>query len=179
MPETYFPATLSRRNRLVTSAVGSGVCIGVPAALAVAFALGFGRPWLFLLPLPFAGMVLLTYLLRPTGFAIEGGAIRVCRALAASRIPLEDVAEVRPPEPLRGLTMGLVSVRGFFGTYGLFWNARWGRFRAEITNPANTVQLTLRNGRRVLLSPDQPAAFAATVESAAGLRAMTADRPAS
>jgi hypothetical protein len=167
---TYFPATLSRRNRRVTSMVGIGVFIGLPAVLAVAFALGFGQAWLLLVPLPFAGMVLLTHLLRPTGFAIEHGAIRVCRAIAASRIPLADVAAVlRPPEPLRGMTMGLVSVRGFFGTYGLFWNVRWGRFRAEITNPANTVQLTLRNGRRVLLSPDQPAAFAAAVKSAAGL----------
>jgi hypothetical protein len=67
----------------------------------------------------------------------------------------------RPP----GNVWGLWRVDGIFGTQGTYRNRSWGKFRVFVTNERNTVEVLLKGGARVLLSPDEPEEFVKDVLS--------------
>jgi hypothetical protein len=71
-----------------------------------------------------------------------------------------------------GFGIGLVRVEGIHGVFGSFWNKSWGRFRVYVTNPANSVELRLADGSRVIISPDEPGAFLTAVRAAASERGL-------
>lgn len=148
----------------MTWLVGFGVGLGVPAVLGVSFAISFDRPLLLLVPVPVALMLLAAWHYRVTGFRVDAAGISILRPSGASRIPGSEAAEARfPARRPDGFTLGVLRIGGFFGTQGIFWNRNWGRFRAYVTDDRNTVELILRSGRRILVSPDDPAGFVAAV----------------
>lgn len=171
--ERMFPATLGSRERLVTYAVAYGVGIGVPLILGVSFAIGFSQPLLLLFAAPFAVAFGAPYFFRPTAFSVSSEEITVIRPIGRTRIPLDTVREVASPaEAPPGSRIGIARVEGIHGTFGSYWNPEWGRYRVFVTNHDNTVQLKLRNGTRVILSPDDPAGFVAAVRESASERGI-------
>jgi hypothetical protein len=163
-----FPATLARKEKLITYLVGFGVGMGVPTVLGISFALGFQEPWLLLFPLPFVLAFGAPYFFRPLGFVVANDAIIILRPLGSRRIQLETLQEIRVPAMHPpGMTIGLMRVQGLYGTFGSFWNKHWGKFRVYVTNQANTVELGLTNGSRIIISPDDPQAFVQAVRNLA------------
>ncbi len=163
-----FPATLAPKEKLITYLVGFGVGMGIPTVLGLSFALGFQEPWLLLFPLPFILAFGAPYFFRPLGFAVANDAIIVLRPLSSRRIQLETLREIRVPATHPpGTTMGLMRVEGLYGTFGSFWNKHWGKFYVYMTNQANTVELRLTNGSRIIISPDDPQAFVQAVNNVA------------
>ena len=65
-----------------------------------------------------------------------------------------------------GASFGLARVDGFHGTFGIFWNRNWGRYRVYVTNAEHTVEIRLANGSRVIISPDDPQDFLQAVRHA-------------
>jgi hypothetical protein len=166
----FFPATLGARERLLTYAVGYGVGLGMPLLMGVGFAAAFSDAWPLFLPVPFFAIFGAAYLLRPIAFTVSETAIGVVRPLGTFEIPLRGLSSVRPnirPSSVGGI--GLARVGGFYGTFGVFWNRRWGRFRVYITNSANTVELAFADRGRVFVSPDDKLGFAEAVSRAARL----------
>jgi len=164
-PGRDFGATLSRRAKLVTWGVGFGVGLGVPIILSVAFGIAFGTPYPLILPLITGVLLLLAWRYRIVGYRLDTDAIRVLRPAGSAAIVLSDVAEIRfPASRPPGAVIGLWRVEGLFGTQGTYWNRSWGRFRLYVTDDKNTVEILLRDGRRVLLSPDDPALFVAQLQ---------------
>jgi hypothetical protein len=155
-----FAASLSRKAKLMTYAVGFGVGLGVPSVLGIAFATAFGTLAPLALPLVFASALVLAWLHRTLGYRLGSDAITVRRPIRSKTIALSEVVGVdfpaaRPP----GNVFGLLRVEGLFGAQGSYWNKSWGRFRVFVTNDANTVEVRLASGERILLSPDEPERF--------------------
>ena len=122
--------------------------------------IGFQEPWLLLFPFPFFVAFRATYFFRLVGLAVSNQEVIILRPFGSRKIRLESLREIRAPAGYPpGLTMGLFRIQGFFGTYGTFWNRDWGKFSVYVTNQANTVELLLENGSRVIVSPDDPQHF--------------------
>lgn len=166
--QKVFPASLARKEKVITYLVGLGVGIGVPTVLGISFAFGFREPWLLLFPLPFILAFCSPYFFRPLGFAVANDVITILRPLAPKQIPLETLREIRVPATHPpGVTIGLLRVQGLYGTFGSFWNKHWGKFYMYVTNQTNTVELGLINGSRIIISPDDPPAFVQAVQNVA------------
>ena len=163
-----FPARLGSVEKLVTYAVGYGVGIGVPSILGIAFALGFQRPILLLLPVPFVLMLTIISLFRPTAFSVTGERLIIARSVGSKTMSIERIEAVAyPASRPDGFTVGLVRVQGIYGTFGSFWNRKWGRFLMFVTDHNKQVELVRADGSRVIVSPDDPEAFVMAVEQAA------------
>jgi hypothetical protein len=159
-----FPATLGPREKLITYAVAYGVGIGLPTVLGISFACGFSQPWLLLFPVLFAIGFTGPYFLRPTGFAVSSEGISVLRPIGAKLVPLGELRELRTRADIpSGLTIGLARIQGIYGTFGSFWNKKWGRFQMYVTNSANMVEIILMDNTRLILSPDDKFEFVSTV----------------
>lgn len=164
-----FTATLSPRARLVTYGVGYGVGLGVPVLLALAFHLSLGEPAVWLLPVPFALTLALARAFRPTGYRIGPETFAVLRPIGEKPFPTAEIASVqypasRPP----GAAFGVVRVEGFYGAWGLYWNRSWKWFRLYVTDDANRVEVRMKDGMRIILSPDDPERFVADLRRALG-----------
>ncbi|MEN8131605.1 MAG: PH domain-containing protein [Pseudomonadota bacterium] len=172
--ERVFSASLGTRERLITYAVGYGVGMGVPLILGVSFAIGFSQPLILLFPVPFMVAFGLPYFFRPTGYAVGQEEIFVIRANSRNRIPLESVsAVVNPATDPPGNSVGIARVDGMYGTFGTFRNKAWGRYQIYTTTGLNRVEIRLKNGSRVILSPDDPEAFVAAISKVAANHGIT------
>lgn len=168
--EVVFPATMSRKNRLITYAVGWGVFLGVPTLLGVGFAVGFGDPWPMALPLLALGLMGLIQGIRTRAFGLGPDGLTIHRVLRPYRIPLEEIETVRSdPEP-PAATFHLWALNGFYGLHGTFWSRKLGRFRIYVTNDDNLVEIVTRDGGHVYVSPDDREGFLARLNSLLGER---------
>jgi hypothetical protein len=96
--------------------------------------------------------------LGPKGLEIECGELRVRRnAWRPTSIPLAGIREIAvlPPGALRG-AIRTFGVGGLFGYYGWFYKK--GAFRLWATRSDRLVEIVAA-GRRVVVSPDEPARF--------------------
>ena len=113
------------------------------------------------LPLVRAGLVAvpLVLLLGALPFMIRGYVLternlEVRRLGWSTTLPLAGLLAVTgEPEGLRG-SVRLFGNGGLFGISGWFWNRRIGRFRAYATDPGRVVLLRYRDGRKVVVTPD-------------------------
>jgi hypothetical protein len=74
---------------------------------------------------------------------------------------------VSPATDRQGPSIGLARVEGIHGSFGIYWNRAWGRYRAYVTDQGKKVEVRLLDNSRVILSPDDPAAFLRAVRRAA------------
>lgn len=164
-----YPASLSPRAKVITYTVGYGVGLGVPLTLAAAFHLGLGDPMAWLLPVPFAVILLLTRAFRPLGYRIASDTLAILRPAGEKRFATADIDAVAyPAADPPGVTLGLFRVDGFYGAWGVYWNRSWGRFRVYVTDAAHRVEIRLKDGGRIILSPDDPEGFAADLRLVLG-----------
>lgn len=155
---------LGPRERLVCYAVGLGVGIGLPILLAATFALAFDNLTLLLLPIPFTLLVLLLALLRPVAISVDDAGLAIHRpvgSLCKSFVGIKHINH--PPAIPPGTTIGLVASHGFFGVFGLFWNREWDPYRVFVTDSRNRVELVWQDGTRIVVSPDDPSLFVASI----------------
>jgi hypothetical protein len=108
-------------------------------------------------------VIVLCFAYSPRGYLLADRSILVKRLAGAARIPLEDVREARraTSDDFRG-TIRLGGSGGLFGYYGLFSTSKLGRATWYITNKSNSVVVTTA-AKTVLVSPDDPDAFLATL----------------
>jgi hypothetical protein len=156
-----FAAPRDRLTRIVTLAVVAGAIAGVVAIARAAWRTEHGA---LLAVAAIASLALgagigLAWALAPSGFAIEGGAVRVLRPLRPVAIPLGAIRSVGllPPRSLRG-ALRLGGSGGLFGYYGRFWTRALGSFRLHATRAEGLVRLDT-DRERFVLSPDPPERF--------------------
>jgi hypothetical protein len=136
---------------LIASAVGGAIVTALGAfAIAVLVASG-----------------LAAWALAPTGYAIDGGTLRVERRLRPLTVPLAGLTAIGRIADLRaGGAARLGGSAGFFGHYGSFWNRALGAFRLYATRTHDLVLLEFPDDRLVL-SPDAPERFLEEARAAA------------
>jgi len=111
---------------------------------------------LLIVPLIFAAALFFA----PCKFTITDSQVIVGRLGANVAVPLAGISDVkRVPKNELGFVVRVWGVGGFCGTYGLCYSRRIGLFRAYMTNRTTLVLITLRSGKKVLLSPERPEEF--------------------
>ncbi len=88
------------------------------------------------------------------GYLLTERHIEVLRLGWSTILPLAGLVSVAgEPEGLRG-SLRLFGNGGLFAISGVFWNRRLGRFRAYATDPGRVVVLRYRDGRKIVVTPD-------------------------
>lgn len=113
----------------------------------------------------------LTVVYAVSGYSVRDEVIVVHRLGWATKLPLDQLTEVSVnPHAMMG-SLRLWGNGGVFGFIGQFRNEVLGRYRALVTDPAHGVVLRFGEGRPVVVSPDDPAAFRQAVTAALARRA--------
>jgi transcriptional regulator with XRE-family HTH domain len=112
------------------------------------------------------GALLISLLMSVSGYTVRPGQLLVHRIGWATRFDLSKLTgcEVNPHAMMGSIR--LFGNGGLFCYIGFFRNAVLGNFRAFATDPTRSVVLTL-GGRTVVVTPDDPDAFALAVQDAA------------
>lgn len=99
------------------------------------------------------------------GYVITPGHIEVRRLGRSVLLPLAGIVSVTgEPDGLRG-SVRLFGSGGLYGITGWFWSRRIGRYRAYATDPERAVLLRYRDGRNVVLTPDDVQHFIVQVKT--------------
>lgn len=140
------------------------------AVVAVATALSLLQGWSLLsllLALLLCG-VILTGLFSVRGYALDGRRLLIQRMGWSTGIELSDLAGATPAPGIINRSLSLWGTRGLFGVVGLAYQKGLGVYRAYVTDPSKTVLLRFRTGKPVVISPDSPDDFVATVVAESG-----------
>jgi hypothetical protein len=154
-----YPMSLSRGTAVV-SALGTLLTVGIPAFTWFTLSGGPGVVGaIVLVPTLLVPLVPVgAWALAPKAVALEGGELRVIRRAwrdAAWPLARVESVEILPPRALRGAIRSFGN-GGLFGYYG--WYYRKGAFRLFATRLDRLVELRIE-GKRVVVSPDDPARF--------------------
>jgi Bacterial PH domain len=159
-----------------TKAISAVVCLGLVAVVFTVHNVVVACLSLFVL--------LLGCAYSPRGYLLDGRSILIKRLAGTARVALDEVREARraTPEDLQGCVR-LWGSGGLFGYYGLFSTTKLGKATWYVTNRSNAVVL-IGAKKTVLLSPDDPDGFLASIRSVApqtnaGLDAAFVARPRS
>lgn len=109
---------------------------------------------------PGIGVVVLgiTALFCVRGYTIRHRELWIQRSFWQTRLPLKDLERAHAdPEAMKG-TIRSCGNGGFLAYTGWFRSRKLGNYRAFVTDPARCVVLEFTK-RKVLVSPDDPAAF--------------------
>lgn len=153
---SQFGAPWSRGIKLATwSVLGLVVGIGVILPLTlppqVVWAATLGP---VALVLTFGGVAL--FCVR--GYTIRHRELWIQRSFWQTRLPLKDLKRAYVEPAAMKKTIRSCGNGGFMAYTGWFYNKRLGHYRAFVTDPARSVVLEFAK-RKVVVSPDDPAAF--------------------
>ncbi len=95
----------------------------------------------------------------PLKYAITGNSIVIYRPIGSITLPRTSIlkAEIQPKGfPFAIRTFG---VGGLFGYFGSFYNFDSGNMKWYVTNRNNTIVITTKHGKKIVISPDEKEAF--------------------
>ena len=106
-----------------------------------------------------ASVDLYCFLTAPVAYEIDRGVLTVFRR--AGQMSFFPVVRCGRPDGKPALTIRLWGNGGVFAGTGIFWNRAWGVFRAYVTASSyKDYVLVETQDKKVLISPEDPAAFA-------------------
>ncbi|RYZ24455.1 MAG: hypothetical protein EOO16_00820 [Chitinophagaceae bacterium] len=163
MERRYFAASLDNTARIITVLV-TLLFVGVAwITVDVIGTLHEGRmSWI---PLPTLAIIWgLTYALHPKGYRVSAGELTVCRLLLPRTFATADIlsAEVLGRDAI-SWSIRTFGVGGLFGYYGKFANRKLGAMTWYLSRRDRVVLLRMKDGRKIVLSPDEPEAFIAAI----------------
>jgi hypothetical protein len=102
--------------------------------------------------------LLLSYLLSPQGYAIDGATLEVVRRLKPVAIPLTGItsAEIGADDLLAG-SIKIIGNDGLWGRYGKYRNARLGAYKLYVRRGAPLVLVEC--GEKYVIAPERPEEF--------------------
>jgi hypothetical protein len=112
------------------------------------------------------GMLGVTYLLSVRGYELADNALLILRPIGPKRVSLVGLQDVTAePDILKG-SIRTCGNGGLFCFSGWYWNRRLKTYRMWVTDPKRAVLLRFAD-KRIVISPDEPAAFVAAVRTVA------------
>jgi len=120
----------------------------------------------YVMPFAFILILLFTYGFSPKGYALEDGQFTVWRPFKAKQFQISDIISVTAVEKknLKG-SIRTFGVGGLFGYFGLFRNSTYGNMVWFATRRDRFVVIERSNGKTIVITPDDPAAFVSAYES--------------
>lgn len=93
-------------------------------------------------------------------YEIKDNMLFIKRPIGSRQFSLHFLKKVeRIPRKDLWMSFRLFGSGGFFGYYGRFYNMNYGSMRMFATNLNNAVMLTLNDGRKIVVTPDEPQNF--------------------
>jgi hypothetical protein len=125
---------------------------------AVMFIAQFWLPPLIIVALITLVVSVGCYLRSPVAYEVSSSNLTVELVWAA--LVFQSISSCRPIQGKMGTTLRLWGNGGLFAGTGWFWNSKYGKFRAYLTTsrPEHMIMVETAAGK-VLISPDDPAAF--------------------
>lgn len=107
-----------------------------------------------------SAVVLFSLLYRPLNYALTDEYLIVHRLFRDVTIKRKDIKSIRQlrKDELKG-TLRLFGVGGFFGYFGFFGNYKLGDMTWYLTRRDTAILIETTTGRKIILSPDEPAIF--------------------
>jgi len=163
-------SSLDRTSMLITAGVAVlAVYMIYKATIAYRHSEGSGLELIYTSLLGILPLVLIiaTYLYRTTAITIDNTGIIVERNISPVAINYSDITSVMP---LTKADMGLVARTfgngGLFGYTGMFYNKKYGSMKWYCTNRSNYVLIEKANGKKAVISPDEPGEFIKDIKEA-------------
>jgi hypothetical protein len=101
----------------------------------------------------------ITYLFSVKGYALRNDELVITRPISPVHFAISDIESVDNTKIAATSSVRLFGSGGLFGYLGSFYNKRQGRFTLYATNRANIRLLTLKNGKKIGISPDDMTFF--------------------
>ncbi len=106
---------------------------------------------------------------RPSGFELTSDRLYIRFPLRTREVPLSDVVQAgRITKDEVGFALRVCGAGGLWGGFGLMWSRNVGKFDAYISNLHRMVRVDRRDGRPLVISPADPDAFVAELQSRLG-----------
>jgi len=160
-----FDASYSLKVKIITTAViilflGLGI-MQISPALRVDVFLALSAPTLFLI------ILVVTYGLSVKYYKINSYELVICRPFKDKIILKEDItsAERIYKQDLKW-TFRIFGSGGLFGIYGNFFNKKIGKMNWFVTREDQLILIKTSNGRKYVVSPDEPERFLGTLSPA-------------
>ncbi|MBF0693793.1 MAG: hypothetical protein IR153_01895 [Flavobacterium sp.] len=101
---------------------------------------------------------------RPIGYQVTPSEILILRPTGTVSLKRSEIStiEILPKERLKR-SIRTFGVGGFFGYWGEFSNKQMGPMTWYVTRRDNPVLIQTTKGKKIIISPDEPEKFVATV----------------
>jgi hypothetical protein len=121
-------------------------------------------------PLALAGLgiiviLLVTMLFVVRSYTIEPDALAIRRLLWTTRVPLAGLQSATFTPDVMRRSLRLFGNGGMFSITGWYRNSALGTYRAFVTDLKNTVVLRFATQKTIVVSPENPEAFAAELSN--------------
>jgi hypothetical protein len=132
--------------------------------ITILVSLLFGALIVFNFILPLAILLMIIYLicmlLKPLNYEITENELIIRRLIKSVHIERSDIEsiELLDKSELKG-TVRTFGVGGLFGWYGKFANSKLGDMTWYVTRRDKPVLIIKKDGKKILISPDEAAAF--------------------
>ena len=155
-----FKAILDTTAKMVTASV----CVVIIIPFIFIFeAFAATHNYLMLLtPIIVILVIGITALWKPNAYMLDSEGLEIHRLLGIKRFSLDQLssAEVAVKEEL-GLGLRTFGSGGAFGYLGKFWYSKAKSVTMYVTDRSKMILVTLSNGKKIMVSPDETAQFLA------------------
>lgn len=103
-----------------------------------------------------AGVTVTALVLTPRWILLTPESVTVERTVGSLRMAYSDIADVREAVIQPGTNVGLFALRGLFANIGWYYSRGTGLYFSYTASDRGTVLLTLRNGRKYMVSCAEP-----------------------
>jgi len=93
------------------------------------------------------------------GYSLQPQELRIIRLGWSKDIPYNDIVNIEySPDAMMG-SLRKFGIGGFFSYYGMFKNRVLGDYKAYATHRKNTVVITIKSGKKIVVTPSDPERF--------------------
>lgn len=113
------------------------------------------------------GFIMLGAIFGVYGYSLQEKELRIIRLGWSKDIPYSEITDIEySPDAMLG-SLRKFGIGGFFSYYGLFRNRVIGDYKAYATHRKNTVVITTKEGKKIVVTPSDPVRFAEELKNAA------------
>lgn len=155
-----FSATLDSQARQISFVVV--LIVVIPIFVIVSQYLKLHDRWLLLGPALVTAGLGVTALFYVKEYHLDGEALHIIRPVGAKSYPLHRFRSIVPVTTKElGFGIRTFGSGGFLGYFGMFYYRKHGHMTLYVTDRTKMLLITLEDERKIIISPDDPAAFIA------------------
>jgi hypothetical protein len=159
----HFSATLDGLAKTLSFVVFAVLLIPVLSIISL-----YNRshdPALFIAPAAVLIVLFVALIYRVKGYELDAESLNILRPVSTLKIPLHRIRSIRAVGSKElGFGIRTFGSGGFFGYFGKFYYRHTGHVTLYVTDRSKMLLLTLDDDKKILISPDNTAAFMAAFQ---------------